>query len=273
MGQHFQASTHPNWAMASDAGAPFSPSEVSVVSAWLRLAGGTTVSGDYSSVPDVLTTNPATQGTAAQRPTSGTSANGLPVATFVASEPNQLSWPKAANNHGTAQWGIAYWVKMTAYNGASRYLFDAGGTLATYDNMRITTFYNSSRNIAVEYFGQDTIGYNGRQGVAAGAGAVSGTWFWLRVQFDGSQGTEAGRLKVFVNEVEKSLTFSNVGTGGTPVALRTNAGNVPAIIGNFSDNLDNTLSMDGVLGPNVFVFNGSPTAAQATALMNFEAPT
>lgn len=258
--------------LAASGSAPFAPTEVSAVSAWLRLQGATTVSGDYSSVPDMLTTNPATQGTAALRPTAGTSTNGLPTALFVASEPNTLNWPKASNNNGTQQWGIACWVKMTAYAGAGRYIFDSGGLTARYDNMRITLFYNASRNLAVEYFGQDTVGYNGRLGVAAAAGAVAGTWFWVRVQFDGTQGTEAGRLKLFVNEVSQSLTFSNVGAGGTPVLLRTNAESIAGVIGAF-DNADTTLSMDGTIGPNIFVFNASPTAAQAAALMNFEAPT
>ena len=250
----------------------FSPNAVSSVSAWLRFAQGTTVSGDYSSVPDLLVSNPATESVAAQRPTAGTSTNGLTICTFVRAEPNQLSWPKNANTNSSQKWGIACWVKNTTYP-ALCYLFDFGGATAAYDNERINVAFNSSRNIIVELFGQDTSGYNGRQGLASAAAAAAGTWFWLRVQFDGTQGTEAGRLKIFVNEVEQSLTFSNVGTGGTPVLLRTNASSVPGVIGNFTDNTDTTYGVNGAVGPNIFVFSDSPTSAEATALMNFEAPT
>lgn len=250
----------------------FSPNQVAAVSAWLRFPQGTTASGDYSSVPDLLASNPATQGTAAIRPTATTSANGLATALFVGSEPNTLNWPKASNNNSTQKWGIACWIKMTAYSGAARYLFDFGGLTARYDNMRVTTYFNSSRNIGVEYFGQDTVGYNGRQGVANAAGAAPGTWFWLRVQFDGTQGTEAGRLKIFVNEVEQVLSFSNVGTGGTPVLLRTNAESIAGVIGAF-DNADNSLSFDGTIGPDIFTFNDSPSSQDATNLKNFNVPT
>lgn len=250
----------------------FSPVAVSAVSAWLRLSPGTIVSGAYSSVPDVLATNPASQSSSALRPTAGTSANGFPICTFVKATPTSLSWPKASNNNSTQKWGFACWVKATSYP-AQAYLFEFGGATARYDNERINLFFNSSRSIFIEVFGQDTTGYNGRVGSVATAAPVAGTWFWLRVQFDGSQGTEAGRLKLFLNEVEQTLSFANIGTGGTPVLLRTNAESIPGVIGNFTNDSDTSIAFNGAIGPNAFTFSDSPTSAQGTALMNFEAPT
>ena len=87
---------------------------------------------------------------------------------------------------------------------------------------------------------------------------------------DCPQATEALRHKVFLNEVQQTLTFTNIGTGGVPITLRTAL--TAATIGAYVQN-DTGNAFDGVIGPKVYVFNDVLTTAEGAALMGYKTPT
>lgn len=247
----------------------------SKVSAELRFADAIIVSAAYSSVSDVKASNPATQATAARRPSVATSTNGLPMCTFVGATPTQLIWPDASNNNSTQKWGFSCWIKVNSYANL-KYLLSFGGSTGRYDNCKAEINFDSSRRCILALFGQDTSNYTGRQlTTATNSCPTAGTLFCLRAQFDGTQATELLRHKVFINEVDVSSAgaYSNVGTGGTPVLLRADAENIPITLGNYQNDADTSFSLSATVGPTIRVFNDSPTAAEGAALMSFERPT
>jgi hypothetical protein len=256
------------------AGGGFNPLMVPELSGWLRLAAGTIVSSAWSSIPDIKAGGAAVQGTAAQRPAASTQANGLPIATFDRTAPNQLSLPLRSAYNGTTRWGFACWIKLPTLPGGTKYLMSFGGATGRYDNAKVElAFDTTSRKVNVAFFGQDTTGYNGRQYTSANTTIpVASTAFFFRAQFDGSLGTEVLRHKAFVNEVDLTSggAYSNIGTGGTPVALRPDAESVPIIIGNYTDNTDTSISLNAVLGGNAYFFTGSPSAANGAKLMGYD---
>lgn len=246
----------------------FDPRDSGKVAAWLRLANGTITGGGYSSVPDLLASNPATQGNSDFYPAAGTSTNGLPTAIFDRTSPTQLAWPIASNNNSTSKFGFACWIKLTS-NGAYHCLFNQSSGAN-----KVEIYIDTGRRVRVSKFGIDSSGYNGRDSLTAGNSVPAvGTWFFFRYQFDGSQGTEAGRDKTFIDEVDLSAgtTYSNVGTGGTPVTLRTGSGT--CFVGNYQNNSDTTYALDAIVGPNIFILNDSLTVAEGAILRAFEAPT
>jgi hypothetical protein len=262
--------------MRQQSRAAFNPSQLSALSAWLRLAGGTVTGVGYSSVPDILNpVNPAVQTVDARRPTNGTSSNGLPIANFVTANATCWVWPSANNNNNalTTKAGFAGWFKFTTYTGIFKCIFEIGGSTGAYDNSKFEVYIDSSRRVNLYHFGVDTGGYNGRNAQSPfNSVPVAGTWFFLRWQFNGGNATEALRSKTYINEIEVTNTFSNVGSGGTPLTLRTGLSSIPSILGSFGDN-DNTYAIAGAFGPNTYLLKDDLTAAEGTALMNFEKPT
>jgi hypothetical protein len=241
------------------------------VSALLDLSGWTDTG--TLSIPDRRIVNPATQATAGRKPTMGTAANGRATATFVAASPSQLSLPMHAALNGTSEWGVAFWIKVNTYL-SLRYVLNVGGGAATYDNSKVEIAIHSNRSALVSFFGQDTNGYNGRRGTTAGnALPVAGTWFSLRAQFIGGLGTELLRHKLFVNGADSGLTYLNEGSGGTPVLLRTNAANVPIVIGNYVNTADATYATDLMLGSYIWFFNKTPNADAANRMLEAVKPT
>lgn len=241
------------------------------VSAILDLSGWTDTG--TLSIPDRRNSNAATQATAGRKPTMGTAANGRATATFVAASPSQLSLPMHASLNGTAEWGVAFWIKVNTYLNL-RYVLNVGGAAGTYDNSKAEIAIHSNRSALLSVFGQDTVNYNGRRGTTAGnALPAAGTWFSLRAQFNGLLGTEVLRHKLFINGADSALSFLNEGTGGTPVLLRTNAANVPVLIGNYVNSADATYATDLVLGSFIWFFNKTPNADAVNRMLEAARPT
>lgn len=234
------------------------------------------MSSAWSSVPDnKLAAQFATQSTAGRRPAVGTTTAGLPTAVFTAATPTQLSLPVAANNNSTQKWGFALWLSITTY-AALKYILSIGGATGRYDNCKAEINFDGSRRCNLAFFGQDTSNYTGRQLLSAtNSCPAANTPFWLRAQFDGTQATELLRHKIFINGVDVSSggTYSNVGSGGTPVLLRPNAENIPIILGSYDNTADATFATSFKWGSNAYFFNGSPSAANDAKLMAFDAMT
>jgi hypothetical protein len=210
----------------------------------------------------VFASNPATQAVAGRQPQEGLSANGLPIATFDGGD--TLGWPLAANNNGTTYWGVGFWMRPAAVAG-TKFLASisdgSGGASA-----KKIIFYQDNANI---FLGAYSSGSDGRQGQKNTVFAV-GTWVFVRASWSSAR-TGDDRIRIYVNGVLQTLTFSNLGAGGLPTDLKSGVtGNL--IFGAFND-AATTNPFSGTFGPNIYTFSTDPTAAEETALMNFEAPT
>lgn len=256
------------------ANAVFSPTQVSALSAWLRLAASEATLGEYDNVTDVLTNNDAVQADADRKPAAATSANGLPVATFDGTD--VWTWPIAASNHSTDKWELLLWVKPASLGAGQRvFACDTSGG-ATLSRLRVTL--NTSGGVDVLVFITNS---DGRQFSTPNSLVSAGAWSFLRIKYDSLGAAEAdtdglttdAKVRVFVGGTARALTGANVGAGGAIGALRTATGDNLIGAATNSDTPVSPLLNGGQIGPNVFVTNAALTTAQAAALMAFEAPT
>jgi hypothetical protein len=246
---------------------PFNPSQVSAVSSWLRLAASTINAGEYDTIANVLVpTNPTNQVDADRKPAAGTSANGLPVMTWDGTD--VLVWPRVASNNSTTQWGLMLWIKPAAnISSRQRIMHCTIGTNSDRLNVDIV-----AGGLGIGFY--NTGGSSGRAWEQFSCITPS-VWQCIRVQFDGWLSGDDNVMQVFKNEVKiTGPTFTDIGPHVDMTAL--NAGANGYLLGGGVTDQDAVIAplLDGVLtGPNWFVLNKSPTAAQGLALMNFEAPT
>lgn len=242
------------------------PTSSGKVSAWLRLSQGTISGSGYSSIPDVLGSSPAVQSANSRRPVNGASSNGLPTASFTRANGSSLIWPLTPSVNSTQKHGIACWINVTATLSLAT-IMTIGGIGSNY---KVDLYLDANRRVVVDLFGIDTAGYIGRRGVTANNSLpVTGTWVFVRYAFNGPAATEAERHKIFINEVDLPLTYSNIGAGGSPVVLRT--AREATGVGAYADG-DTTFSMSAVLGPNLFVMNDVLTTTEGANLRSFEMP-
>lgn len=262
MGQYFQATSQRAWTIAND-GAGQDPSTISAVSAWLRLAGGTVTGSGYSSVPDVMASNPASQGTDARRPVNTTAANGFPTATFT---DDLLDWPLATGNNGATKWGVAFWMNSTA-DGTVRRLVSirrsgaSGG--ASVDKLEVC--YQTGRGLMFDVYASDSQAYRCRSDTTA-----SGLHFWT-VEGDFTLATDA--LKTVITLDTAPLTCSFETAAGVQAAMPAS---LPQPTGSSFIGAQTTVPNNpftGILGPNIFFLNRQLTASERGILMNFERPT
>lgn len=239
------------------------PSDVSAVSAWLRLALGTVTGSGYASVPDVLASNPATQGTDAQRPVNTTAGNGLPTATFT---DDYLDWPLATGNNGATKWGVAFWMNSTA-DGTVRRIISvrrtgaSGG--ASVDKLEVC--YQTGRGLMFDCYASDGQAYRCRSDTVA-----TGLHFWT-VEGDFTLATDA--LKTVITLDGTPLTCSFETAAGVQAAMPSS---LPQPTGSIYIGALTTVPafpFTGILGPNLYILNRQLTAGERTALRTFEAPT
>lgn len=254
--------------------ARFSPSSISAVSAWMRVASATSNANGISSLPDLLNTNPAVQATNSRKPGTGSAANGLPIMTFDGGD--MLGWPLIAANNSNTQNGFALWYKPASVAAAIQVIIGISGDTGSATNYKrqVCQLLN---NFAVKVF--FTAIANGRQAIAVATVVVPGTWYFITAEYDAAAATEALRNVLTINGVVQTLTFSDQGTGGAGPNLISVTGN--ALIGAQSTTPANPIQGGGAIGPNIFSFNakmagateGLLTPAARAALMTFEAPT
>ena len=254
------------WEMAAASGAPFDPRDSGKISAWLRLSASTISSGEYDTVVDVLNSNPTSQADTDRKPAATTAANGLPVMQFDGSD--VLAWPLIAANNSTTKIGWAFWYNPASVAAVTQELlcvFDGTGGASA----RKLLFYQFGSAINAAAYINAT---DGRNGATASSVVAVGTWVWMRLAYDSSLGGDTN-LKIYLNGSSQSLTYSNVGAGGTLTTLPSVTGN--ALIGSLAntDAGSGPLLNGALIGPNVFVLNADLTAAEEASLMNFEKPT
>jgi hypothetical protein len=243
----------------------FFPTQVSAVSAWLRLAASTPVGGEYTVIVDVLNSNPTVQAGSARWPAAATSANGLPVATWDGTD--VLTWPLAASNSATQKWGLQLWFKPPA-NISTRQRILHIGFADAFPKVQVDVVNNG---ISVQWSRDGT---NGRQWTIT-SGVTASVWQCLRLAFDGTQATDATIMRHFINEVDltASGSFVDVGTGGAMTSLSNPGGLILLGGGSNSDTPAVPLLAGFQTGPNWLIMNNTITTAQGAALMAFEAPT
>ena len=254
------------WEMAAASGAPFDPRDSGKISAWLRLSVSTINSGEYDTVVDVLNSNPTSQADTDRKPAAATSANGLPVMTFDGSD--MLVWPLIAANNSTTKIGWAFWYKPASTSGVVQEMITifngSGGASAK----KLQLYQFSSQIFGEAYIS----GSDGRAANTPSSTVASGTWVWVRLDYDSSRGGD-DNLRLYINGSLPSITYGNLGVGGTLTTLPAATGN--ALIGSLidSDAGSAPLLNGAQIGPNIFTLNANLTAAEETALMNFEKPT
>lgn len=247
----------------------FHPSQVSAIAAWLRLAGGTITGSGYSSVPDVLASNPAVQTTDGSRPPNLNSANGLPRADFDGSA-DHFDWPVAANNNQTVTHGFAAWVEFDSVADGVRGIFGA----ITAGSARAELVKNSAALLIDVYHSAVSI----RRGTVASAFSAA-TKYFLTWEYDGDGANDAAKCTLTRSGTVLTVTFTD-DTGAPlimPATLISTAG--PHIIG--ARTAAGVGPINGKIGPNIWILGskmagatqGLLTTEARANLMNFEKPT
>lgn len=240
-----------------------------VVTAWLRVAGGTITGQGYASVPDLIA-NPAVMTVDDDRPPAATSANNLPLLNMDGVT-DFMSWPAAANNNQTAVGGIALWVQPA-------------GVAVTLKGI-VTALPGATHRYGVFRNGTDLfVDVHHSQFIARRATIanvfVANTWIFITFEFDGSGANDAAKCVLTVNGVVRTLVFTDASgsPGAMPSALVSTAG--PYLIGCYVA-ASHTGCWDGKFGPNIYTIGGKMTGATQgllttparLALMAYEQPT
>lgn len=242
------------------------------VSAWFSLSHPSTVitGSGYSSVADVLDpSNPATQGTDADRPANQLSNNGLPIMSFASS---YLTTPLTSARNGATHWGCAGWVRYTGSGNqgfVTIFNISGGASASKVAPLIVGTTFECHLLIYVS-------GNNGRRATSPSASAAASTWLFLTYEYDANGATEADRNVISIGGVAQTLGFTDAGSGGTTGALVVPTGNM--IIGGVGTTSN---PLTGLIGPNLYLFGskmagataGLLTPAARTALMNYQQPT
>lgn len=260
------------------ANAVFSPTQISSVKRWYRLAASDSGTGEYPVVEEVLGGTDITQADADRQPAATTSANGLPTATFDGTD----VWMQTleSGNNGTAKWWMLMRVNPADLSALQRLynctLGGLGGS-ASATRMRISLAATTGRPSADVFVS----GNNGRTYVATLAGASAAAWTSLYFQFDNTKTDEAdgdglnddAKFRIALGTTFAALTASDIGTGGTPAALLAVTGTAEIGASSNSDTPTSPLRNGGRLGPNLFFGDEPLTPAQLARLVAFEVPT
>jgi hypothetical protein len=244
-------------------GAPFAPSSLSAVVAWLRVIQATSDVNGISSVPDVLNTNPAVQSVTARKPMPEASAgNGLPCMRFATND--VLVWPITPESSASNYAGWAAWVKPDALATTQRIIRVSTGTNgASTNKLTLGTSLATLSNIA-----------QSGPSVTRGGGTMTTGWAFVTVEYNKDGADDSAKLTCTLDGVSVGTLAGTTLTG--PLAAAT--GNI--LIGNANDGVASQ-PLNGIIGPNIYAFGskmagatvGLLTTAARTALMNFEAPT
>lgn len=238
------------------------------VTAWLR---NTTLSGDITSVTDLLNTNPATQAQAGRYPQGN--ADGSMTFTDDA-----LAWPIHASNNPLVTWGFAAWIQLTDLGAATKTLIEYGSpTAASFgagDSHKLSILGTEALQLEVAL---DATGANRRTATSNASVITSGVHF-VTCECRMNAATEAEQVVMTLDGAALSLTFAaSAGTAAAmPVALQGAAATIS--IGNQrSTSGSSSNPMLGKKGRNIYVIGSATAAATAlltpaalTALMNNE---
>lgn len=230
----------------------------------LDVATATLVSGAVSVLPDIVGSTDATQGTAANRPTTST-ANGNPTLVFDGSN-DTLTWPAStASNTTSPVAGVAFWFRPE--NTTYTELYNCAPDSSSNGRLYLTLSEEDPGAVAVWVGGGGTSYRIGS--TATGAWTVD-TWTFLYFDYAGGEGTEAGKCRIWLgtdtdNVAPVSLTFT--GDGSMPASLQQPADDFE--IGN-----ENTIGApyDGQIGAHIWCLDERLTEAEVQELMSIDPP-
>lgn len=245
----------------------FQPSQITAVSAWLRTADATTVSGDVSVLPDFLNSNPAVQTVAARRPTLELSAGNRKRCLRFATN-DVLSWPITAQSSANSQAGWGMWLKPDAVS-ANQTLISIAN--ATGGASGIKLFLRTSAASLIGRASPDGTNFK-----SSTTGTIDTGWHFVTLEYDSTAGSDGTKITVTVDGAVQTPVISGSATLG---ALFAATGNV--LIGNLVDDVSAINPYNGLIGPDIYAFasktagatTGLMTTAERIALMNFNAPT
>lgn len=230
------------------------------VSAWYR---NTTLSGNVSSVADLLDPlTPMVQTVDARRPAGNADGS----MTFVGTAPDVLSVPiTAANNADKFGW---FWQirTSTVAGGQANLITVRSGTAGASANR-----YSLRRDGANMIFLLYVDGTNGRTASNSGSPNVltTGTANTIYCFFDKDAGAEADIFKVFIDGVQQTLSFGNIGVGAALSGGLTAGVTGNILFGNLNDGAASG-AYDGTWSRNTYVLTEPLTESQVETLSNFE---
>ena len=178
------------------------------------------------------------------------------AATFTAASSQNLHAADSTSLHQTTALSVSLWFKLTSI--VANQAIGGRWTYQTDGDWMIQLVPVSGDNIRV--FIANAINDNGSNfGDTSGLGLTTATWYHLAVVYDGTQGTNAGRLKIYLNAIAQTLTFT-----GTIAAALTGA-TTQLRWGQFGGGLDRFL--DGALDE-IGLWSRVLSAAEVTQLYN-----
>lgn len=229
------------------------------VSGWLRLAASTAVSSEWPTVVDALNAAaPMAQTDADRLPAVGAAANGLPTMVYDATD--VMLWPLSPAHTSTTKLGYWFWYKPATTVGLQ--------TIMHCTTKRVTIYANSAVIQGRAY--RDA--FNGRMADTPASTIVAGVWTAIYFAYDFSQ-TGDDKIKIWLDGVQQSLTYSNDGAGGYGTGLQAASGSACVGAETDSDTPTRPIANGGLLGPNIFAFNDNLTQAEIDNLYAFERPT
>jgi hypothetical protein len=193
---------------------PLTPAPPAPVSLWLR---NSATSGGVAAWDNVLNAaNPAVQATATRQPTAD-AAFALTFDggdDFAVALDTTIATPTAI--------AVAFWIKLAST--ASPQALFAIRNLGNPDGASSTMFElrTSGTALVLDIFSDGT---NGRRATAAGV-LTAGTPVFVTAEFNGALGTEAARHVITTGTTVRTLSFVDLGTGGTITSL------TPGVTGN-----------------------------------------
>lgn len=248
---------------------PPTASASEAISAWLKVAPANVSSGQISSVPDIINSNPATQSIPLRRPKLEYSNNGLPCMRF-AGDGCVLVWPITAQSSGTNYAGWAMWVKTNAIlAGDQRLLRISSGTGAATGSKFTMSLAASNLEARASSNGTDA-------NTNTSSASIDTGWHFLTAEYNKDGATDTDKMTLSIDGAVVSGTAAGSATLTTLFAA---TGNI--FIGNAANDGVGSSSFAGLIGPDIFAFNakmsgatvGVLTTAARVALMNYSRPT
>lgn len=245
--------------------APYSiidPISIPEIKIWLRVDQATSDVNGVSSVPDAKGGSAATQSTNAQKPTLGTTGNGLAKLTCV---DDCLVLPIQAGFNNSAWFGMAMWIRPSNVSTSSDLFNVTTASGATVNKLSFRQSSDDLLDFTWASNGSDT--RQARTGSAGFGKAILAVniWTFVSMEFDGTQATEDTKNQFKLNgtpvPAPNATQYSNgVGAIGSPglSALNTPTGN--SLL--FARTTAGGNPFQGDIGPDIFFYDPRTITAQ-----------
>jgi hypothetical protein len=232
--------------------APFAsidPASIPEMKVWLRVDQASD-SGTLS-IPDAMGGSPATQATGANKPTLGTTGNGLAKLTNAVG--TGLLLPLSAGVQNTAYFGMGFWMRASTLTGGDMFSVNTGASMASANRIQFRQSTNDLKTFVWIAAGESGI----RSGGTSRGIVLLNVWKFFMYEFNGAGATEADRstfkdmgttfaapqAQTFTQEVATNTTM--------PTVLVTATGN--AVLFNRTTTYAN--GYIGEIGPDIFFYD------------------